>query len=145
MSTFDPSLFLATEQEAGFDTEYALVPDGDYPAIISKEPKPRALGDGRVVVDIHYSINSLEATEATGMETPSVRQTLWLDMNEHGGLARGKGKNIQLGRLLAAVGMNDGGAFSFLALVGKPCMIKVGHKPNKDGDQENVVKMVTSL
>lgn len=148
-SNFDPFVFLNAESESGFDTEYTPVPAKEYIAAISKVT-PRALEDGRVVMDVQWKFSDAEATEATGLPENSVRQTVWLDTNEHGGLAKGKGKNVALGRLLSALGMNDGSAFSFNALVGKMGKIKVDHKLGKagterEGQVEAYVKAVAGL
>ena len=131
MSTFNPDTFLNTEVNEANATTYTPVPEGEHQAAI-KSVKPRVLTDGRAVFDVTWTVDSDEAREATGMAEPSVRQTVWLDVTESGGLDFGKGKNVGLGRLREALGQNTAGKpWAPGMLVGGVGIVKVGHSIDK--------------
>lgn len=131
MSTFNPDSFLSTEVTEANATTYTPVPEGEHPASV-KSVKLRVLTDGRAVFDVTWTVDSDEAREVTGMAEPSVRQTIWLDVTESGGLDFGKGKNVGLGRLREALGQNSAGKpWSPGMLVGGAAIVKVGHSIDK--------------
>ena len=145
MSTFNPETFLNTETEEANATTYTPVPEGEHQASI-KTIKPRVLTDGRAVLDVTWVVDSEEARNETGMAEPTVRQTLWLDTTESGGLDFGKGKNVGLGRLRDALGQNvSGKPWAPGMLIGGVAIVKVGHSIDKrDGVTINAdVKAVT--
>lgn len=147
MSTFDPNTFLNTETNESNATAYTPVPEGEFQASI-KTIKPRVLTDGRAVLDVTWVVNDDAASEETGMAEPTVRQTLWLDTTESGGLDFGKGKNVGLGRLRDALGQNQNGKpWAPGMLVGGVATIKVAHSIDKrDGATINAdVKAVAPL
>jgi hypothetical protein len=147
MSSFNPDTFLNTETKDANATAYTPVAEGEYNASI-KAIKPRVLTDGRAVLDVTWTVDDESARQETGMAEPSVRQTLWLDTTESGGLDFGKGKNVGLGRLRAALGQNaPGKPWAPGMLVGGVAKIKVGHSIDKrDGETVNAdVKAVAPL
>jgi hypothetical protein len=147
MSQFNPDTFLSTETQSANATTYVPVPEGEHQAMI-KTIKPRVLTDGRAVLDVTWAVDSDEARAETGMAEPTVRQTLWLDTTEQGGLDFGKGKNVQLGRLRDALGQNQSGKpWAPGMLVGGVAKIKVAHSIDKrDGETINAdVKAVAPL
>ena len=101
VSAFDPELFQNTTQEAEFSTEEIPVPEGEYNAAIASV-KPRQGGDS-VMLDLFWKIDSPGIEDADGRMS---KQTIFLDINDGGQLDFGKGKNVQLGRLLAALNLN---------------------------------------
>ena len=131
MSTFNPDTFLNTETAEANATAYTPVPEGEFPASI-KAIKPRVLTDGRAVLDVTWIVDDETARQETGMAEPSVRQTLWLDTTESGGLDFGKGKNVGLGRLREALGQNaPGKPWAPGMLVGGVAKVKVSHSIDK--------------
>lgn len=147
MSAFNPDLFLNTETDSASATTYTPVPEGEFNASI-KTIKPRVLTDGRAVLDITWTVDDETARQETGMAEPSVRQTLWLDTTESGGLDFGKGKNVGLGRLREALGQNQAGKpWAPGMLVGQVATVKVSHSIDKrDGVTINAeVKAVLPL
>jgi hypothetical protein len=96
-----------------------------------------------VILDIRWAVDDAGVKEETGLDEPTVRQSIFLDMNESGGLALGKGKNVQLGKLREALGLNDPAkAFSFAQIVGRPARIAVIHDMYNNEPQAKV-KAVT--
>ena len=131
MSAFNPDVFLNTETDSANSSTYTPVPEGEFTASI-KAIKPRVLTDGRAVLDVTWTVDDEVARNETGMAEPSVRQTLWLDTTESGGLDFGKGKNVGLGRLREAVGQNQAGKpWAPGMLVGQVAKVKVGHSIDK--------------
>jgi hypothetical protein len=147
MSAFNPDTFLNTETSSANSVQYTPVPEGEFNASI-KAIKPRVLTDGRAVLDVTWTVDDEQARTETGMAEPSVRQTLWLDTTDSGGLDFGKGKNVGLGKLRDAVNQNASGKpWAPGMLVGQVAKIKVSHSIDKrDGTSINAdVKAVTKL
>jgi len=142
MSAFNPDTFLNTETSEANATVYVPVPEGEWPGVI-KEIKPRVLDDGRPILDVNYIIDDEGVRQETGMAEPKVRQSIWLDVTEAGGLDFGKGKNVALGRLREALGQNQSGKpWAPGMLVGGVAKVKITHSIDKrDGQtvQANVV------
>ena len=135
--TFDPAQFLMQETSDQMDTQFVLIPAGEYPAIIKsvaarQQQNPNDPAQLWTILDITYSIDDQGVREETGQDDPTIRQSLFLDLDDSGKLSSGKGKNVNLGRLREAVGLNvPGTAFSFAALTGQACIVAVKHTPDK--------------
>jgi hypothetical protein len=144
-STFNPDQFLNTQIDGENDTVYVPIPVGDYQASISKiEPR---LANDKPVLEVTWQTTDQEAVEATGLDTPTVRQTVWLDLNESGGLDMRRGKNVQLGKLREALDQNHAGvAWAPGMLIGQSAIIKIKHNPGKEpGEIFANVSAVTAL
>jgi hypothetical protein len=84
------------------------------------------------VADITYEIDDQGVKTATGLDSPTVRQSVFLDLTPQGKLDMSKGKNIQLGKLREALGLNDPNkSFSFADLPGRAAIVGVEHTPNE--------------
>jgi hypothetical protein len=135
--TFDPTSFLMQETSDQMDTQFTPIPAGEYPALIKKvearqTQSTKDPSEVWTILDITYIIDDQGVREETGLPEPSIRQSLFLDLLD-GKLDTGKGKNVNLGRLREAVGLNEPGqAFTFDALVGQACIVSVKHVPAKD-------------
>lgn len=132
---FDPEMFLNVTTNEANATTLEPIPEGEYIATI-KEVKPRQSGD-YVLLDVVWTIDDAALAEQLGRKSVTVRQSIFLDITETGGLATGKGKNVGLGRLREAVGQNRPGqpwSPGMLAGAG-PCRITVKHRTNDDGSQ----------
>lgn len=149
MSMFDPDAFMNTQFTEASETKFITVPEGDYSAVVDKvEANTWQSRDGSksgLRLDVTWKIDDKAAAEATGIENPTVRQGIMLDMTEAGGLATGPGKNINLGRLREAVNQNKSGQpWSPTMLLGMPARIAVKHRMH----EENIyaeVKGVTAI
>lgn len=146
MSTFNPDQFLNTETTDATSTAYTPIPENEYTACV-KEIKPRVTTSGKAILDVTWSIDdqdgSIEA--ATGMKQATVRQSIFLDVTESGGLDTGKGKNVQLGKVREALSQNASGkVWRPGDLIGGVAKVQVKHR--MDGDATYVdVKGVTKL
>ena len=144
MSSFDPNTFMSAETSQANATKYVPTPEGEFTASI-KEIKPRVISDGRAVLDVNWIVDDEQARVETGMAEPMVRQTLWLDITESGGLDFGKGKNVGLGRVREALGQNQSGKpWAPGMLIGGVAKIKVTHSIDKR-DNETVQANVASV
>lgn len=149
-SLFNPETFLQQTVTGALDTKYPTIPAGEYPAI-SKSLSAREMPNTKdpvkgpfTVLDIVWQIDDAGVREAVGSENPQCRQSVFLELHE-GELDMREKKNIPLGRLRDALGLNDPTKpFSFNDLVGRPAIVKIEHSPNpKDADNpySNVTKV----
>jgi hypothetical protein len=128
---FDPENFLSTETDVVNETDYTPIPENEYNAVI-KELKSDVTPSGSPVLNVIWSIDDQEVKDFTGMDDPTCRQSIWLDVNASGGLESGANKNVGLGKLRAALGQNDGSPWSPNHMVGQPARVLVKHTTNKD-------------
>lgn len=134
---FDPASFLMQETSDQMDTQFILIPAGEYPAMIKdvaarQQQNPNDPAILWTILDVTYAIDDAGVREETQLPEPTIRQSIFLDLSEDNKLDTGKGKNVNLGRLREAVGLNQPGqAFSFGALVGQACVVAVKHTPDK--------------
>lgn len=141
--TFDTDNFLDTQIEQNIDTAFEPIPEGDYPAVVMDGDNAinirsgvSAKGNAWCMMDINWIISDDQLEEELGRSPVRVRQSIFLDMTEQGGLDLGKGKNRQLGFLREAVGQNgEGQPWSPRMLQGQPALINVGHRPNQDNPE----------
>lgn len=147
-SVFDPETFLHLEIDSAMETAYTPVDEGEYEAYIEDvEASVVKTQDGdKGVLNVTYALTEESVKASTGMDHPTVRQTLWLDFDDSGSLLFGKQKNVKLGRLREAVGQNvDGRPWSPSQLIGAgPVVIRVTHRYNKetgDGPYANVTRV----
>ena len=141
---FNPDDFMSMTVDAPMDTTVKPIDEGEYSALIDKAV-PKVTNGGSALLEVFFKIDDPSNEEA---HERTVRYTCWLDTTEAGGLDMGKGKNVQLGRLRAAVGQNvSGQAWSPGLLAGNVCMISVKQRPDKDDPQivYNDVKSVAAL
>ena len=144
MGTFDADQFSQMETQGSNDTKYVPIPEADYPAVVDKIAF-RETDKGSVVLDVTWKIDSQQAAEATGIKEPQARQSIFIDRTESGGLDMGKGKNVKLGQLREALGLNQAGQpFSFNMLVGRPGIVKIKHR-KVDDDTFTDVKSVAKV
>jgi len=141
---FNPEDFMNTETTVQNETDYTPMPEGEYPAVISKLDSRMA--GSTPVLDVTWMIDDQAVREQTGMDEPTCRQTIWLDVTESGGLEAGANKNVQLGKLREALGQNDGSPWSPQMLNGQPARVIVKHSsPNEQGAvYANVVQVAAA-
>lgn len=140
-STFDADSFLNQQTDESMSTRMDPVPEGDYHAVI-KDVGLRESGEYKIL-DISWDLVSgadggdLDALQSQlGRQNITVRQSLFLDINEVGGLDVGPNKNIRLGRLREILGQNKSGApWSPRMLEGAgPVVVRVTQRPDKNDD-----------
>lgn len=143
-SAFDPDQFMNTTVSAPNATRYLPCPTGDYNAMI-EDVKSSVTDKGKPKMDVVWSIDNADVKAKLGREKVTVRQTIWLDI-ENGALSVGEGKNVGLGRLRDALGQNTGAAWNPGMLKGGVAKVKVTHRIDKDtGDTFDQVSAVSKL
>lgn len=146
---FNPDTFLqATSTEAN-DTKKIPCPAGEYIAIAEKvEARQWQSKDGLksgIALDITWAIDDPAVKEVVGRDNVQVRQGLMLDMLESGGLDMGKGKNIALGRVREATGLNvPGQPFAPSMIQGRAAKVTVSHRVDGE-DIYDEIKKVAAL
>lgn len=127
--TFDVQSFLSQTTEEAGNTSYTPLPECQSLASVDKLDV-RALSDGKVVCDITWLILDEEVKTKSGLEKPTVRQGVFLDLDASGRLAWGQNKNITLGMVRQAVGQNNPGqAWGLNQLLGQVAKINVTQRP----------------
>ncbi len=134
MSNFDPQAFLSMTFTDANSTSYQPIPVGEYVAVVeAAEIRPWQTKDGSksgLALDVKWSIDDAGVKEKMGRDVVAVTQGIMLDLTPQGGLDFGPGRNVNLGRLREAVGLNEKGKpFAFTMLIGKVARITIGHKP----------------
>ena len=146
MSVFNKDLFLNTQVTQSLSTSRPAIPEHES-RLCCKSFDIRTPKES-VIMDIQWIVDSEEARNATNMDEPTVRQSIFLDLDESGFLDTREGKNIQLGRLRKALNQNnEGQAWSPSMIVGGVCMGKITQRPNdKDVTSPyNDVEYLTSI
>lgn len=147
---FDKDTFLAQEVTGANDTKYPVIPPGEYPAMsksLDSRQFPGTKDPTKVftALDITWDIDDATVREATGLDKPTCRQSIFLDLNDAGKLDMNQTKNVQLGRLREALGLNDPDKpFSFSQLLGQPALVRIESSPN-DKDPDNPYSNVTKV
>jgi len=131
---FDPNAFFDQVVESAGSTEVVPIPAGEYLATIdkkevtqwSKKDDPTISG---LKLKVTWSLEDQPVRDLLGRDKVTVVQDIMLDLTDHGTLDMGKGRNVELNRLRAAVDLNVSG-FSFNQLDGR--MARVTVKQDQD-------------
>lgn len=149
MSIFNPADFMNVTIEEANSTQRLLVPEGEYLAVVEKvecrpwtsKADPTKSG---VTLEITWSIQDPNILAQMDLPSVKLRQGVMLDFNDNGALDMGKGKNVGLGRLRAALDLNKPGVvFRFPDIVGKLAKVMVKHEVDKN-DPEKVYDRVVA-
>lgn len=130
MSTFDTDEILNLQTEGKMETSLPPIPEGEWPAYVKDVKARQGEKDGKpwVALDVTWAVTDSFVAGEVGIEEPTARQTVFLDLNESGGLALGKGKNLQLGRLREAVGQNGPQPWQPSNLIGANAIVRIAHR-----------------
>lgn len=141
--SFDKEAFLATSIEGELETSYTPLPDDDYEGFID-DIEVGEINDDPVLF-LTIALTDQKAVEFMEREKPTIRETVFLDINENGGLEMGKNKNVKLGQYRAAAGQNTGKPWAPGQLRGAgPLLLKIVRKPDKD-DPEKVYNRIVKV
>lgn len=137
MGTFDPNSFLDVNLTEANSTQSEPVPVGEYMALTGDPAmRPWQSRDGLksgVALDVPLEIDDAGVKAKLGREKVTVTYGIMLDLNESGGIDTGKGRNVKLGRLRDALGLNEPGVpFNFRQISGRPLKVSIKHRV--DGD-----------
>jgi hypothetical protein len=133
MGLFDPNALMHATIEESNSTEFVPVPAAEYLAV-SDEPEITSwqTKDGEksgLKLNMKWNIDDAEVKALLERDKIVVKQDIMLDITEQGGLDMGKGKNVRLGQLREALGLNvPGEPFSFGMLAGRMARVQVVHR-----------------
>lgn len=154
--SFDADTFLTQTIDAPLSEFVEPIPEGDYPAMIDDfdssaveqveftyKKGPNAGSPGTMTkLTINWVIQDEALKARLDRDKVTARQQIILDIADNGGLDFGKGKNVTLGQLRAAVGQNAAGAWSIMNLRGAgPAMIHVGHRQDKNNPERKYAEV----
>ena len=137
---FDPNAFFDQVVESAGSTEVVPIPAGEYLATIdkkevaqwSKKDDPSISG---LKLKVTWSLEDQPVRDLFGRDKVTVVQDIMLDLTDHGTLDMGKGRNVELNRLRAAVDLNVSG-FSFHQLDGRMARVTVKQDQDRNDPQK---------
>ena len=137
---FDPNAFLEQVVAEVGSTEATPIPAGEYLAFIDKKEvttwqkkdDPTVSG---VKLKITWTLEDQAVRDLLGRDKVTVAQDIMLDLTDTGSLDMGKGRNVELNRLRAAVDLNVSG-FSFHQLDGRMARVTVKQDQDKNDPQK---------
>lgn len=138
--SFDPNIFLEQSFSEANSTKTEPCPAGEFLSVVkSFVLRPWTAKDdptkGGLALDIIWNVEDEAVKAALDRKEVTVKQGIMLDLTETGSLDMSKGKNVGLGRLREAVGLNTPGqAFAFTMLTGQMAKIVVKHEPAPNGE-----------
>lgn len=145
MSVFNPTTFMNTDYTGALDTKLIAVPEGDWPGVAGKL-EAGVTPKGQAKLDITWEINDPQVEAITGRDKNSVRQTVWLDLTDHGTLDMSPGKNVGLGRLREALGQNDPAKpWNPGMIAGQVAMLSIKQRMDDEGNVFADVKKVAAI
>jgi len=143
--TFDADVFMSAEVTAPMETTFTPVPEGEYSGCID-DVKIRKAKDS-VICDVTWLLMDEALKAQMSMDRVTVRQSVFLDVEANGALQLGPNKNVQLGRLRAALNQNGSGPWSFSQLKGAgPVKLTIGIRPDQHDPEKkyNDVKKIAA-
>ena len=137
---FDPNAFFDQVVESAGSTEVVPIPAGEYLATIdkkevtqwTKKDDPSISG---LKLKVTWSLEDQPVRDLLGRDKVTVAQDIMLDLTDHGTLDMGKGRNVELNRLRAAVDLNVSG-FSFNQLDGRMARVTVKQDQDRNDPQK---------
>lgn len=135
---FSAEDFMNETIDEAMDTRFETVPEGEYLAQLADEQQDMhrhgtsQKGDPYRGLRLTWVVLDDNLKQKLGRDTITVRQDFLLDIDQNGKVLTGPGKNVRLGALREALGLNQG-PFSWDMLPGAgPARIRVRHRPDKN-------------
>jgi hypothetical protein len=139
MSVFDATTFMSTTIKAELDTKFPVIPEGEYLAQVKKidmrQVEFRKIEGSGIAIEVQWELLDDSVRESTKMEHPFCRQSFLLDLvkdSDPPQLDLGEGRNIRLGQILAACGLNSKKGWSIGMILNQTCGVRVKHRDNPD-------------
>lgn len=150
MSVFDKDTFLSQQVSGGMSTEFPVISEHDADAYVKEVgfnsgtiSKGDRAGEPWAMLVLHWVVESEQAKADTNRDEPIVRQSVFLDLHE-GMIDNREGKNIQLGRIRAAMGQNGDGPWNPMMLEGGAAHISITQRPD-DNDPSKIYNDVGAV
>lgn len=133
MGIFDSASFLNSALGGSNATRRDPLPAGETTGQITKIDLVSGEKDGRAWYKLNSTIelNDSSYLASANRERATITYGIMLDMNEGGGVAMGPNKNVQLGKLREACGVNQPGK-TLNDMVGQFIRVVISHRPDKD-------------
>lgn len=136
----DMSSLLNAPTGGPLSTKIEVCPEGEFKFVVDDSDKAFKINevktkDGlRHILNVSFKVLDDDVRTKLGRENVFCPMKIWLDLDAAGNLDMSKGKNVGLGRLMDAFGLNDG-TTPPAALRGRgPVIGKVKHTSNEKGD-----------
>lgn len=137
MGIFSQENFLDDEAGGPMSTERVLIPADTYKGCYIKDVKPQEglikkgdrTGQPWARVNFVWVIDSPELRDKLIRAEVTINQGIMLDLDDNGEIDTRKGRNVRLGRLRKALGINDG-PIRWRDFVNKPATLQIEHKPS---------------
>ena len=147
--SFDPNTFLNATFTEENDTKVIPFPAGEYLALAEKvDVKTWSSKDGSssgIKLEILWDIQDDNVKALLGRDTVKCAQQQMLDLTDTGALDMGKGKNVGLGRIREALGLNKPGEpFSFGMIQGRMAKVVVSHRTAGEDIYAEIKKIATA-
>lgn len=154
-SSFSIEAFQGGSFEGAGDTRRLQIEAKEYNAVVvgpfgeDRKTKLRVQKGDKgsfVILDVVWQPDDPEQCQKLSIEKlPTVRQSIFLDLTDGGGLDMGPFKNAELNKLREVFDLNrDGQKWSFPDFVGRAARITVVQKPNEK-DPQNPYTNVTAV
>lgn len=146
---FDPENFMnSVTVDSPLSTITVPIPEGDYRAMV-KEVKLEPPGVNKKtgeetspILRVTWKLLDQDALAAEmEREELLIRQDIWIDRDDNGNFALGKGRNVGLGRLREALGVNNQPGNPFKNLDGGVALIKVAHRTDPDNSEQKYAEV----
>jgi hypothetical protein len=134
LKMFDPNTFLDMTTTAANSTVYVPVPVGEYIAVVEKVTARTWVGkkdptQSGIALDLLWEIDDQAVRDLLQRPKVQVKQGVMLEMDDHGRIASSPGKNVELGKLREAFGLNTPGEpFAPNMLAGRVAKVLVTHR-----------------
>lgn len=132
MTQFNPETFMNTEVDQSNVTTYTPIPEGEYMGFIDEAQAVEV--NGSMAIDLTWVLTDEELKKKLSMERVTVRQRIFIDLDDAMNIEFGENKNVRLGRLRDALGQNKPGRKwqpSMLRGAG-PAVLKIVQNAGKD-------------
>lgn len=147
-SLFDPKSFLSATLNEANSTKVIPLPIGETFGQITAMDIQTGEKDGKSWYRLSATLEITDSEylakwQVAGAEKAKIDYRFLLDVNEGGGIAMGPGKNVKLGRLREAAGVNQPGK-SLDMMVGQIIRVSIGNRPDPN-DPETIYADVTAV
>ena len=145
MSIFNVDAFLNSATAAPLSTERKLIPPNTYQASVAAiDVKSGTIEKGDNAgkpwarLDVTFEIMDQAVRDFTLRSKVVLTHGVMLDISEDGtGIDNREGRNVNLGKLYQALGMNEAGANPRMA-VGRVCQVRVDHGSYNGNPREEI-------
>lgn len=147
---FDATSFLDQSTTESNSTATTPIPEGEYNGLIDKVEARQWTGKkdptkSGIILSVLWIIDDQAVREELGRDKVTCKQDLMLDLTESGGLDMGKGRNVGLGKLRQATGLNNPGQpFAFSMLTGRMGKVLVKQRVDED-DPDKIYSEVKAV